>query len=240
MDEYFGDDQLRADTIGRSKFVSRYTAVAATDCVCGVLKLESFRRILDTHHMGKPQNINEIDSIRIGDLTITLDQLKRHKILGAGTFGQVWLVSRTTLDGKGVRVYALKVQSKYELCESGQARGVVREKNIMAQFHNPFVAGLVASFDDDDRVYMLMNLIQGGELHSIMHTDDSDVLSERDARFYMACIAEGLSYLHRHLFVYRDLKPEVCLYSSVMFLILFLLPFSHSQLVSLYEHHRMY
>jgi len=210
VDEYFGDDQLKADTIGRSKFLPRYTAVASTDCVCGVLKLESFRRILDTHRMGKPQNIDVLDSIRIGDLTISLDQLKLYRIIGAGTFGQVWLVSRTTSDGKGVRPYALKVQSKLELCDSGQARGVVREKNIMAQFHNPFVAGLVASFQDDDRVYMLMNLIQGGELHSVMHTKDSDVLSERVARFYIACIAEGLGYLHRHLFVFRDLKPEVC------------------------------
>ena len=209
MDGYFGEDQLKSDTVGRAKFISKYTAVAITECVCGVLKLESFRRIIDTQNMGKPQNINELDSLRICDVTVTLDQLKLSRILGAGTFGQVWLVSRTASDGT-LRAYALKVQSKHELCTSGQARGVVREKNIMSQFHNPFVAGLVSSFQDEERVYMLMNLVQGGELHSIMHSSRSDVLSESDSRFYIACIAEGLSYMHRHLFVYRDLKPEVC------------------------------
>jgi len=208
VDGFFGDDQLNEDKVGRTKFVSDSTVVALTDCVCGVLKLESCRRILDTHRMGMAQNINELDSIRIGDLSISLDKLKLYKILGAGTFGQVYLVSRKASNGS-IKPYALKVQSKYELCESGQARGVVREKNIMIQFHNPFVAGLVGSFADDDRVYMLMNLLQGGELHSVMHSSYSDVLSEKVARFYCACIAEGLSYMHRHLFVYRDLKPEV-------------------------------
>jgi serine/threonine protein kinase len=62
-----------------------------------------------------------------------------------GTFGQVWLVSRKTSDGDE-RVYALKIQSKYELVKSGQAKAVVHEKNIVAQLRHPFINGLVGSF----------------------------------------------------------------------------------------------
>jgi serine/threonine protein kinase len=62
-----------------------------------------------------------------------------------GTFGQVWLVSRTNSDG-AQKVYALKIQSKYELCENGQARAVVHEKNIMAQLRHPFISDLAGSF----------------------------------------------------------------------------------------------
>ena len=99
-DGYFGDDQLMADKIGRAKFISRYTATAVTDCVFGVLKLVSCRRIVNTQRMGYPQNI-ELDSLRVahGDLSLSLDKLKLHTILGAGTFGQVWLVSRVASDG---------------------------------------------------------------------------------------------------------------------------------------------
>lgn len=209
MDDYFGDDQLLGDVNIRKKFVSRYTAKVVSDCVCGVLYLESCRRIVDTHRMGQAQNIKEMESLRVGgNIVVSLKDLKLHCILGAGTFGQVWLVSRES-SNKKTSTYALKVQSKYELCESGQANGVVREKNIMSQFHNPFVAGLVASFQDEKCVYMVMNLIQGGELHSVMHSEHSDVLTENDARFYAACISEGLGYMHRMGFVYRDLKPEV-------------------------------
>jgi serine/threonine protein kinase len=66
----------------------------------------------------------------------------------AGTFGQVWLVSRTNSDGAQT-VYAMKIQSKYELCENGQARAVVHEKNIMAQLRHPFISDLAGSFQGE-------------------------------------------------------------------------------------------
>lgn len=161
------------------------------------------------------------------------------RILGAGTFGQVWLVSRKSSLGEP-KAYALKVQSKYELVEAGQARAVVYEKNIMAQLHryvflsavdytaltgpqeltnnpfvrvlvvthSPFIIQLVTTYKDDQFVYMLMSLVQGGELYGLMHTSRRDGLPENRAQFYAAGVAEGLSYMHRRGYVYRDLKPE--------------------------------
>jgi serine/threonine protein kinase len=63
----------------------------------------------------------------------------------AGTFGQVWLVSRETADVEQ-RAYALKIQSKYELCKSGQAKAVVREKNVMMRLHHPLICRLFGAF----------------------------------------------------------------------------------------------
>jgi len=207
---YFGDDQLMADVVrGRngpydpSTTSVEYTVEVVEDCVCGILTLAVCRKCLDTTNMGKP-HASILDSLVTRQIPIT--ELKKHKILGAGTFGQVWLVSRKTSLGDR-RAYALKVQSKYELVEAGQARAVVYEKNIMAQLHSPFIIQLVTTYKDENFVYMLMSLVQGGELYAIMHTARRDGLSESKAKFYTAGIAEGLGYMHRRGFVYRDLKP---------------------------------
>jgi CRP-like cAMP-binding protein len=193
---YFGDDQLFADMVTPgTTFKPAYSATVEEDCTLGVLKLSSCRRVVDTRRMGEPQNVLLVDSLVVGKVKhIGMQDLKLYRILGAGTFGQTWLCSRVASDGRK-RAYALKVQSKYELCQSGQAKGVVREKNIMEQFQNPFVASLVASFQDKHCIYMVMDLIQGGELYTVMHTESSDTMTEKDAKFYIACIAEGLSYM---------------------------------------------
>jgi serine/threonine protein kinase len=146
-------------------------------------------------------------SLSIIDTTIPLKSLKKHAILGAGTFGQVWLVSKDGADGIP-RPYALKIQSKYELVESAQAKGVVTEKNIMQQLKSPFIINLVASYQDNQYVYMLLGLVQGGELFSLLHQPSYDGVSEADAKFYAAGILEGISYMHRRQILYRDLKPE--------------------------------
>lgn len=117
-----------------------------------------------------------------------------------GTFGQVWLVSRETSHGTR-KAYALKVQSKYELVKDGQAKAVVYEKNIMAKLQSPFLINMVASYQDENFVYLLMGLVQGGELYNVIHTARRDGVPEKDAIFYAAGISEGLSFMHRRGYV---------------------------------------
>ena len=130
--------------------------------------------------------------------------LERRKVLGAGTFGTVWLTRHPPTDTP----YALKVQYKRQLIESHQAKGVVREKNVMTRMHHPFVMNLIHAQQDETTLYMVMDFMQGGELGAIMHSRKRKHLAEGSARFYAAGVLEGLSYMHRRHFIYRDLKGE--------------------------------
>jgi serine/threonine protein kinase len=68
----------------------------------------------------------------------------------------------------------------------------------------------ILDIQDETFLYMLMNLVQGGELYNVIHkTKGRDKMPEADARFYAAGIHEALGYMHRSGFVYRDLKPGV-------------------------------
>jgi Protein kinase domain len=196
-DGYFGDEQLLIDASAdeastedapaRVKPLYTVTVSGTEDVTCGVLTLEACRKIMDTHNLGKKSEIKDSLVAR----GIPLASLKRHTVLGSGTFGIVFLVSRVNEAGKSV-AYALKVQSKYELCKNGQAHAVVYEKKIMARLRHPFLIGLVQTYQDSDFVYLLLQLVQGGELYSYIHTLTRNTLPESDARFYAACVAEGL------------------------------------------------
>jgi hypothetical protein len=205
---YFGEDTMLADLQGIKQsaiVVSSYT-VSTLDVptTFAVLTLEACRKLMDTTTIGLEERK---DYSSIVDSNVQLNQLKRHTILGAGTFGQVWLVSKIAPDGTN-RPYALKVQSKFELVKNEQVIGVVNERNIMNQLNHPFLLKLVQTYKDEDLIYMLLGLVQGGELYTVIHQMHRKGLSESSAKFYSACIFEGLAYMHRRQIVYRDLKPE--------------------------------
>lgn len=45
-------------------------------------------------------------------------------------------------------------------------------------------------------MYMLLEMIQGGELFSVLHADNSqDGLPEAQSKFYALCVADALSYM---------------------------------------------
>uniref|UniRef100_A0A7S3L237 cGMP-dependent protein kinase n=1 Tax=Amphora coffeiformis TaxID=265554 RepID=A0A7S3L237_9STRA len=139
-----------------------------------------------------------------------LENIEKKTILGEGGFGQVWMVfDKTEPDPKP---YAFKIQSKYDLVHAGHAEGAVHEKHIMESLSHPFIVKLLASFQDEKFVYFLLNMMQGGELYTLMHPVDEDLssngMSEEQAKFYAFCIADALAYMHSKNVVYRDLKPE--------------------------------
>jgi len=209
---FFGEDTLVLDSRRGRNGPNDPTTTKATktievvrDATLSVLKLHDCRRVVNTLELGRA---SKLDSIIQMKKRVEISDFTKHSILGEGMFGQVWLVSRTTSVGKE-RVYALKVQSKSDLVQRHEAEGVVRERDIMAQLHHPFVTTLVSSFQDERFVYMLMDLQQGGELETRIHPETGGTrMLEHEAMFYAAGIVEGLSYLHGLGFAFRDLKPQ--------------------------------
>lgn len=202
--QYFGEDTL-VMSAQEGKAMER-TIQVIEDCKLGMLTLESIQKVLvDISILGKGRQGHKKP-----DTTLSLDSLKKYRILGAGTFGQVWLVS----DKTSKTPYALKIQYKRELIEYGQVDGVIREKNIMSSLDHPFIIKLVGTYQDNARLYMLQQLLQGGELFSVLHTNHCDGVPESSAKFYAAGVLEGLSYMHRRHIVHRDLKGENVLLDS--------------------------
>jgi len=186
---HFGAEGFKEEGDGGAA-PSPYSAIASEDGTVGILKMSDVWSVF-------------VEAVPEGE-QIPFKQLQIYRILGAGTFGKVWLCSERDTQN----AYALKVQSKRKTIEFGQCEGVIREKKSMARLNHPFVIKLVSSYKDDRNLYMLLKLYQGGELRSLISTKKRLGVPEPVAAFYAANMLVGMQYMHERKIMHRDLKPE--------------------------------
>ncbi|KAF2114142.1 kinase-like domain-containing protein [Lophiotrema nucula] len=131
------------------------------------------------------------------------------KTLGTGTFARVWLVRlKNTAKGDQNKVFALKILRKVDVIRLKQVEHVRNERNVLAGVAgHPFITTMVASFQDHDSLYMLLDYCPGGEVFSYLRR--ARRFNEPTSQFYAAEIVLILEFLHEKEGVaYRDLKPE--------------------------------
>ena len=77
-------------------------------------------------------------------------------------------------------VWALKCLAKATIESMGQQRNVVREVEAMRLVRHSFIPTLAATFQDDRNLYVMMEVLQGGELFTLLAKQSSGkVLSAR-------------------------------------------------------------
>uniref|UniRef100_A0A8C1VWN7 Serum/glucocorticoid regulated kinase 2a n=1 Tax=Cyprinus carpio TaxID=7962 RepID=A0A8C1VWN7_CYPCA len=124
-------------------------------------------------------------------------------VIGKGTFGKV-LLAKLKADGK---FYAVKVLQKKVILKKKEQKNIMAERNVLLKsLKHPFLVGLHYSFQTAEKLYFVLDYVNGGEL--FYHLQRERCFSEARARFYTAEVASAIGYLHSLNIVYRDLKPE--------------------------------
>ncbi|KAI0098261.1 serine/threonine-protein kinase psk1 [Nemania sp. FL0031] len=139
---------------------------------------------------------------------VQADDFEPLRCLGKGTYGTVLLVKQR----KTGRLYAQKQFKKASVVVHKKlVEQTKTERQILESVNrHPFVVNLYYAFQDHEKLYLILEYGQGGELFT--HLSTEKMFSESTAAFYMAEMVLALSYLHESLgVVYRDLKPENCL-----------------------------
>jgi cAMP-dependent protein kinase regulator len=231
--DYFGDKTIKLDDNTKK---STRSATVEEDLVAWVLTRDQIESVIgDIDRLGRG-NVTSTTSASADDsmsehmenLEIQaappLNELKYHRILGIGAFGKVWLVEHEPKQSGGFfkkkkkievvgppRVFALKVMSKRKVVEAQLEEAIIRERNFLSELKHPFILHLVASYQDDRKLYLLLPLVQGGELFSVLHNNKTKGkgLSNYAAAFYGACVIEALGHFHQ--------RKIACKYSLLYF-----------------------
>uniref|UniRef100_A0A914WUY5 Protein kinase domain-containing protein n=1 Tax=Plectus sambesii TaxID=2011161 RepID=A0A914WUY5_9BILA len=144
-------------------------------------------------------------------------------MVGKGSFSRV---VRAELRGTG-QAYAVKIvpakngTGPFEnelsilncVCHPFVIRLSENELSILNCVCHPFVIRLSEVFRSANRIYMVMEMANGGELYDRIVSKGR--YSEVEAKAAIRMLLTGLRYLHHIGVTHRDLKPENLLYSNV-------------------------
>jgi serine/threonine protein kinase len=125
------------------------------------------------------------------------------EVLGSGAFATVFRARHRVTMG----VVALKAIPKRKLRTMQEFELLQREVNLMKIMDHPFIAGLFGVLDDEENFYLVIELVENGNLLDYINTNKG--LTEQQASRIFAQLASVLDYLHheKHV-VHRDLKAE--------------------------------
>jgi len=140
-----------------------------------------------------------------------------------GAFDDHWVVSGEVGQGATSRVYkcslvsnpdvkaACKVVNKNRLGFGRRKKKVLEhirnEILVLKSLRHPCIIRMMASYESDDYIHIVTELMEGGELFEYI-VDEASELNEETASNIVCRVARALRYMHDKGVLHRDLKPE--------------------------------
>ena len=127
--------------------------------------------------------------------------------LGSGSYGKVYEVENNIT--KEIR--ACKELSKQKIDDLEQFN---LEISIMSKCDYPSIIKLYEIYEDERKIYLIMEKCTGGELFDriIKKVEENKMYSEKEAAIIFKQLMNGISYYHSKGICHRDLKPENILF----------------------------
>jgi len=125
--------------------------------------------------------------------------------IGKGAFGEVWKVTHENSQ----KVYCIKILNKRDIFEQKLINQINKEISIMYIVNHPYSVKLVNHFEDNDKLYLIMELASNGNLYNLIQKSKKDKVKNLELiKKLIIQTIEIIKYLHSLNIIYRDIKPE--------------------------------
>ncbi|XP_076980556.1 serine/threonine-protein kinase 32C [Tamandua tetradactyla] len=133
---------------------------------------------------------------------VNFDHFQILRAIGKGSFGKVCIVQKRDTG----KMFAMKYMNKQQCVERDKVRNVFRELEILQDVEHVFLVNLWYSFQDEEDMFMVVDLLLGGDLR--YHLQQNVQFSEDTVRLYVCEMALALDYLRGQHIIHRDVKPD--------------------------------
>ena len=147
-------------------------------------------------------NFNEKYGFHFSHRMATIGLYRFTTLLGSGAFGNVWECEHL----KTKEMFACKVMDIDICLQDDIFAHFKNELVIHSKVKHPGITQLRDVMIDGDKIYVFLELCQGGNLAEVV--EDSGGLSEQEAKRYFFQIMSAIAYLHELHVAHRDIKLE--------------------------------
>ena len=167
-------------------------------------KKKTQQLLIDKNNTQNNEDKSELSTIKLSYLDF--DPLY---LIGTGSLGKVILVRYK----KNKNIYAMKELSKSKIKINKQEENSKSERDLMIELTNPFIVNIKFAFQDETKLYIVSEFLQGGDMFYHMHHSTIN-FTESTVKFYIIELILAIEFLHENNVIYRDLKPENILMNS--------------------------
>eukprot|EP00736_Rhodelphis_marinus_P002988 Rmarinus@m.9650 len=169
-------------------------------------------RIMMEYHHDNDGYMSQTEFMVLADLVVReymhygsrhLDSVGRYELarcVGEGSEGVV----RCALDVDSGDHYAMKIIPRTKCSNLSR---LDREIQALTMLNHPNVVRIHSVLEDDNFIFIVMELCGGGSLFEHRNADSQPFTPEQ-ARYYYTQLLDGLSYCHEHGVCHRDLRMD--------------------------------
>ncbi|XP_019681504.2 serine/threonine-protein kinase Nek5 isoform X2 [Felis catus] len=133
----------------------------------------------------------------------TMDKYDVIKAIGEGAFGKAFLAKRTS-DSK----HCVIKEIDFAKMPPQEKEASTKEVVLLAKMKHPNIVTFFSSFQENNRLFIVMEYCDGGDLMKRIHRQRGVLFSEDQILSWFVQISLGLKYIHDRKILHRDIKAQ--------------------------------